>query len=346
MLRSLRRAGNRSSIVIIGKSVVRIKFSFAVVLSGVLLTVGLLTAGCGQSDKQSKLSPALGEKEILVATTGHIADALRRITDNHEIVQLCGPGVDPHSYSASTKDVQAISDAKAVFFNGFHLEARLHDVLEDKFADKCWAMASAFPPEARLDWVEEGKVDPEAPFDPHIWNHLPGWSECVKGLTAKLCELDPDNAAEYQTRGDVYVDEITTAHEAAVEKFSTLSENQRVLVSAHDAFNYFAAVYDFEPIAVLGIGNDAEADVKTIREVAVTVCEKKVPAIFIENITNPKVTAALQEACQAKGWEVRIAEKPLYSDDLGVDPPLDTFLGTFNHNVDLITESLSEKIAD
>ena len=84
----------------------------------------------------------------------------------------------------------------------------------------------------------------------------------------------------------------------------------------------------------------------TIREVAVTVCEKKVPAIFIENITNPKVTAALQEACQAKGWEVRIAEKPLYSDDLGVDPPLDTFLGTFNHNVDLITESLSEKIAD
>jgi manganese/zinc/iron transport system substrate-binding protein len=331
MLRSLRRAGNRSSTVIIGKSVVRIKFLFAVLLSAVLLA-----AGCGKSDKQSEVSPALGEKDILVATTGHIADALRRLTDNHEIVQLCGPGVDPHSYSASTKDVQVISDAKAVFFNGFHLEARLHDILEDKFADKCWAMASAFPPEARLDWVEDGQVDPEAPFDPHIWNHLPGWGECVKGMTAQLCELDPDNVAEYQTRGDVYVDEIMTAHEAAVEKFSTLSEKQRVLVSAHDV----------EAIAVLGVGNDAEADVKTIRDVAVTVCDKKVPAIFLENITNPKVTAALQEACQAKGWEVRIAEEPLYSDDLGVDPPLDTFLGTFNHNVDLITESLSKKIAD
>lgn len=310
------------------------------------LLIALLNAGCEKSVQKSKLSPALGEKDTLVATTGHIADALRRISDNHEIVQLCGPGVDPHSYSASTRDIQAISNAKAVFFNGFHLEARLHDVLEDKFASKCWAMATAFPPQARLDWVEDGKIDSEAPFDPHIWNHLPGWGECVKGLTAQLCALDPDNAEEYQLRGDAYVDEIMAVHDSAVEKFSTLTDEQRVLVSAHDAFNYFADVYDFEAIAVLGIGNDAEADVKTIRDVAVTVCDKKVPTIFLENITNPKVTTALQEACKAKGWEVEIAQEPLYSDDLGVAPPLDTFLGTFKHNVELIAGSLTTKTAE
>ncbi len=324
----------------IGESVVRIKYLVAGLLAAVL------AVGCEQSVQQSEVSPVPSERDILVATTGHIADALRRISDNHEIVQLCGPGVDPHSYSASTKDVQAIANAKAVFFNGFHLEARLHDVLEHKFSDKCWAMASAFPPEARLDWVEDGKIDPEAPFDPHIWNHLPGWSECVRGMTAQLCALDPDNADEYQERGDAYVGEVMAAHDAAVEKFSALADDQRVLVSAHDAFNYFADVYDFEAIAVLGVGNDAEADVRTIRDVAVTVCEKKVPTIFLENITNPKVTAPLQEACQAKGWEVEIADEPLYSDDLGVEPPLDTFLGTFSHNVDLITNSLKKKAAE
>lgn len=280
--------------------------------------------------------------QMWVATTGHIADALRKISagTNVNIKTLCGPGVDPHSYNASTKDIQAITDADAVFFNGFHLEARLHHLLENEFGDKSWAMATAFPADARLDWVEDGQIDPEAPFDPHIWNHLPGWSECVEGLLTRVCEVNPDNAEMYKKNGQGYVDEILTVHQKAVEEFEPIARDQRVLVSAHDAFNYFANVYNFDSIAVLGIGNDAEADVKTIRDVAKTVCDRKVPVIFLENITNPKVTAALQEACAAQDWQVRIADQPLYSDALGVAAPTDTFLGAFMTNVELISKSL------
>ena len=75
---------------------------------------------------------------------------------------------------------------------------------------------------------------------------------------------------------------------------------------------------------------------------AKTVCDRKVPVIFLENITNPKVTAALQEACAAQDWQVEIADQPLYSDALGVAAPTDTFLGAFITNVELISKSLKQ----
>ncbi len=310
-------------------------FAFSVV--SLLL---LMTCGCGGGSG----SPASSGKQNWVATTGHIADALQRISagTGAEIKLLCGPGVDPHSYSASTKDVQAMATADAIFYNGFHLEAKLHDLLHHQFEDRSWSMASAFPETARLDWKEDGKIDPDAPFDPHIWNHLPGWSKCVEGLIAKVCEIDPANADIYKKNGDVYLAEIKTTHEAAAMQFAAIPAERRVIVSAHDAFNYFAKVYDFEPVAVLGIGNDAEADIKTMKEVAEIVSKRKIPVIFMENITNPKVTEALKEACQARDWSVKIASEPLYSDALGSEPPVDTFMGAFQANVDLIVTSLGE----
>lgn len=307
----------------------------------------LVCLGCGFVTRAIPSSSAKSStetnKQHWIATTGQIADALNRISDgtNPKIKLFCGPGMDPHSFAASTGDVQAMADADAIFYNGFHLEAKLHDLLHHQFADKSFAMSDVFPKEARLDWIEDGEVDPNAPFDPHIWNHLPGWQKCVEGLIDQVCAVDPTNEATYRKNGQAYLEELSRTHSAALERFKQIPKGQRVLVSAHDAFNYFAEVYDFESIAVLGIGNDAEADVRRMREVAETVSAKKVPVIFIESITNPKVTQALKEACEARDWNVEIAQQPLYSDDLGSKAPHDTFLGAFNSNVDLIVESLA-----
>lgn len=314
--------------------------TFAVLLPLILI----INSGCGLEETPAQGDTASPQTTLkIVATTGHIADAVRAITagTDVEVTLLCGPGVDPHSYSASTTDVAAMADADLIVYNGFHLEARLHDLLEHEFAERAFSMADSFPDDARLDWVEDGEIDPTAPFDPHIWNHLPGWSQCVSALIDRLKQQRPTDAAPYESNGRAYLDSIETAHQQAQERFSAIPQQQRVLVSAHDAFNYFATVYGFETVAVLGIGNDAEADIRTMREVANVVCDRKVPVIFIENITNLKVTQALQEACTVKNWSVQIAERPLYSDDLGAEPPADTYLGAFQSNVDLITESLN-----
>jgi manganese/zinc/iron transport system substrate-binding protein len=201
-------------------------------------------------------------------------------------------------------------------------------------------MASAFPEQYRLDSMEDGETDPNAPFDPHIWNHLPGWSKCVQGLADHLIEIDPNNKEDYLNNLESYCSKIDSAHQRATEQLSSIPQSRRYIVSAHDAFNYFAKVYGMQTLAPLGVGNDAEADIQTISRVAAEISEKKIPVIFLEAITNPKVSKALQEACQSRGWEVKIVAQQLYSDDLGETPPQDTFLGAFCSNVDIIVENL------
>lgn len=300
-----------------------------------LLGLALPAAACGDDGSDD------GAFRI-VATTGHIHDALLAITEGTEaeLKLLCGPGVDPHSYSASTGDVKAMEKADLIVWNGFHLEARLEDLMEDTFASKAWAMSSAFPEEARLDWVEDGEVDPKAPFDPHIWNHLEGWAVCVEGLAARIGEADPDNAATYEANGAAYAAKVREAHAWAQAELAKIPEDRRFLVSGHDAFNYFAQAYGLDTVAVLGVGNDQEADIQTMREVAKTIADRKVPVIFMESLTNPKITTALQEAAKGHGWDVKIADDSLYSDDLGENPPQNTYLGAFRSNVELIRDAL------
>ncbi|MBC20480.1 MAG: hypothetical protein CMJ74_09510 [Planctomycetaceae bacterium] len=314
-------------------------------LSILLLCPVFALLGCSRNemDRQAPTSDSTQSGTLnLVATTGQVNAALKKLTQGTDakVKLFCGPGVDPHSFSASTKDIQAMKDADAIFYNGYHLEAKLTNYLEKTFADKSWAMSNAFPADVRLDWVEDGAVDPDAPYDPHIWNHLPGWSVCVEGLADRLCEIDPKNEATYRANCDQYTQELKNLHEWSKNQIAAIPDQRRVIVSAHDAFNYFAEVYGMKTIAVLGIGNDPEADIKTMRDVAGKVAELKIPVIFMENINNPKVTRALQEASESKGWKVAIAPQTLYSDDLGEKPPQDTFIGAFKSNVEVISDSL------
>lgn len=300
------------------------------------MAVGLVLsiASCGGSASGSGMP-------LVVVTTGQIHDATRAMVEGVpvELKLLCGPGVDPHSYGASTRDVLAMDQAELIIFNGFHLEAQLSELLErEAIAEKSWAMSSAFPAERRLGWSEEGEEAQS--FDPHIWNDLEGWSSCVEALSQELAALFPEDAEQITDNARRYASEVLAAHEWAVEQLSALPESRRVLVSGHDAFSYFARNYGLETVAILGVGNDPEADLRTMRTVAEKVVEREVPVVFLESITNPRLTQALLEACAARGWAARIADQPLYSDDLGVEPPVNTFLGAFRANVEVISAAL------
>ena len=312
-----------------------------------LVLVSMLLSSCSQyGNERPEVSSGDSQPRLkLIATTGQIHSALQQITAGTpcELTLLCGPGVDPHSFSASTNDVQSMIDADLIVYNGFYLEAKLSEHLGESFKDKSWAMAGVFPHDDRIEWMDDGKVDPDAPFDPHIWNHLPGWSHCVSALVAHLAEMDSENATTYRTNGEKYVTELNQAHQWAAGKLSQLPEDRRTIISGHDAFGYFARNYGMKTGAPLGIGNDAEADIRTMRELAELICDKRIPAIFVETISNQQVSQALSEACQARGWKVDIVNQPLYSDDLGPDPPVNTFLGAFRSNVNVIYGALSRK---
>jgi len=283
----------------------------------------------------------VSDAPLVVVTTGQIHDAAEALMEGVtvELKLLCGPGVDPHSYGASTRDVLAMDQAALIVFNGFHLEAQLSELLErEAIAAKSWSMASAFPAERCLGWSEEG-VETDS-FDPHIWNDLEGWSSCVEALSSELVALFPGSASQIEANAAAYSRELLEVDAWASQRLEQIPEARRILVSGHDAFSYFARNYGLETLAILGVGNDPEADLRTMRSVADRVVEMRVPVLFLESITNPRLTQALLEACEARGWEVRIADEPLYSDDLGVEAPADTFLGAFRANVEVISTAL------
>ena len=299
--------------------------SFGIVVALALLVIALpVFAGGGQEESGAPLS--------ILSTTGHIGDAVSRVAPDAESFVLVGPGLDPHTYEASTRDIERMRDADIVFWNGLHLEAQMEDAIRS-LGDAQLELGAEIPESMLLPWEDDL-------FDPHIWNSTEIWSLVVSAIADKLAELDPDNAAAYRENAAAYIAEIEEADAYARERLATIPVENRVLVSGHDAFNYFAEAYGFESLAIEGISTEDEASLQDLRDLADFIVANNVIAIFYENITNPQATIALQEAVEARGAAVSISEEELFSDALGDAAPLDTYLGTFRHNVDAIVNAL------
>jgi len=272
------------------------------------------------------------EELRIVATTGHLGDAASRIAPQADVFTIVTPGLDPHTYEASTQDIERMRNADIVFWNALNLEAQMADQIRS-LGDQQFAVGDQIP--------EQMLLYAENEIDPHIWNSTEIWSMVVERMAEKLAQFDPAGAESYRSNAESYVEEIEETDAYARERLGAVPEENRVLVSGHDAFNYFAEAYGFDALSIEGVSTADEASIQDMRELADYIAENKVLAIFFENITNPQGTTALQEAVAARGWEVEIAEKTLYSDSLGDNPPQDTYLGAFRHNVDSIADTLA-----
>ena len=268
----------------------------------------------------------------VVATTGHIGDALTRVAPGLDVFVLVGPGLDPHTYEASTRDIQRLRDADMVFWNALDLEAQMARQVRS-LGERQVALGELVPEHLVLTF--EGGVDP------HIWNSIEIWTLVVEAIADAMALLVPSRAEDFRANAAAYAQEIAEADAYARERLASIPDEHRYLVSGHDAFNYFAQAYEMEALAIEGISTADEASIRDLRALADFVAENRVPVIFYDNITDRQATDALREAVLARGWEVRIAERTLYSDSLGDAPPLDTYLGTFRHNVDVIVEALA-----
>ena len=198
------------------------------------------------------------------------------------------------------------------------------------------------PHDLLLDWPETD--DEGNPLhDPHIWNSPEIWKGVVDQIAARLGEIDADNAKVYADNAKTYNAKIDEIDSMAKEKFAQLKDENRVLVTGHDAFNYLGARYNLKVYATDFVTSEAEMSPAQLEELAKTIADAKVPAIFVDNLKNPQAVESLQEAVKAKGWEVTIADEELYADSLGESAPVDTYLGVFEHNVLAVTKGLGVK---
>lgn len=274
----------------------------------------------------------------IVTTTSMLTDLVKNIGgDLIELNGLMGAGVDPHLYKASEGDVSKLYNADVIFYNGLHLEGKLVEVFEKMGSlQKSTVGLGEF-----LDKKELIGSDYFASnYDPHVWFNIKFFKQFGEKVTQILVEKDPKNAENFRANNAVFqnrLDELETEIRATIE---TLPKEKRILVTAHDAFNYFGKEYDFNVVGLQGISTATEAGVQDVQRLSEFIIENKVKAIFIESSVPRRTIEALQQAVLSKNHEVVIGGS-LYSDALGNTGTVEgTYIGMFKANVKTIVEAL------
>ena len=277
----------------------------------------------------------------VVATTGMIADLVRTVGgDRVRVRQLMGEGVDPHLYRATRTDIGAMLSSQIVFYNGLLLEGRLTDALV-KIA------TSGKPVFAVTELIDEGALlqpaGGEGHFDPHVWMDPRVWALAVDVVREKLTQRDPAGAAVYEANAKRLRDEIQRLDAYAETLLNKTPAEQRVLVTAHDAFGYFGRRYGFEVLGVQGLSTESEAGLKQVEELVSLLVKRRIPAVFVESTIPERSVRALIAGAKAQRHEVIIGGE-LYSDAMGPPGTYEgTYVGLIDHNVTTIARALGLK---
>lgn len=249
-----------------------------------------------------------------------------------------GPGVDPHLYRATENDVMRLRDADIVFYNGLHLESKMGEILEKLSGEKQTVPVAEGIQKSKLLSPKEY----EGLYDPHVWFDVQLWMEAAKAVEAALVALDPTHRSVYETQARTYLAELKRLDEDVRALANSIPKSKRVLVTAHDAFNYFATAYGFEVRGLQGLSTQAEAGIEDVRQLAAFISQRQIPAIFVESSVPKRNIEAVQKAVQAKGWETRIGGE-LFSDAMGdAGTEEGTYIGMVRHNIHTIVAALTK----
>ena len=260
--------------------------------------------------------------------------------DRLDCVGLMGPGVDPHLYRATAGDVKKLNQSDVIFYNGLHLEAKLGDILENMKKKNGYTVAvtSKLPKEALLTPAEyDGLPDPHVWFDPTLW------MSTVQVITETFVEMDPKHRSVYEKNATAMVQNMIILKSQIQRLLSSIPAQQRVLVTAHDAFNYYGRAFNIKVKGLQGISTESEPGARDINELANYLVENKIKAMFIESSIPKRTIEAVQRAAQSKGHLVKIGGE-LFSDALG-NPwtPEGTYIGMMVHNTTEIANALGRK---
>ncbi len=296
-------------------------------LAAVLL---LAAPGCAEADPEAPIS--------IVATTGMVADAARAVAgDRASVSSLMGSGVDPHLYKPTRADIARMMNAEVVFYNGLLLEGKMTDALVR-------AATSGRRVHAVSELIDESTLLEPAEFqghyDPHIWMDPSTWSSAVEVVRDKLIEFDPAGEEVYRANARAYLDELAALDAYAQRVLATVPDRTRVLVTAHDAFNYFGVRYNFLVVGIQGISTESEAGVRDIQRLVDLLVERKIGAVFIESTVSRRNVESLIAGARASGQDVEIGGE-LFSDAMGAPGTYEgTYLGMIDHNVTTIARAL------
>lgn len=296
-----------------------------------VLSATLFLFSCNTSSKEETSS----QKPKIVCTTGMIADGIKNLVgDSCKVVALMGPGTDPHSYSAKPSDMQQLQTADIVVYNGLHLEGKMSDMFHKLSLQK--------PVIAVADGLQKPdlrKLDGEA-TDPHIWFNIQLWSKCIQYSSKELQKQLPQLSSFIAQNTIAYTERLSLLNQETLSKISSIPQEQRILVTAHDAFSYFGDAYQIEVKPLKGISTVSETSIKEINDLIDLIVERNIKAIFVESSVNPESIEMIAKTCRERQHTVIIGGT-LFSDAMGAkNTPEGTYEGMVRANVNTIVNAL------
>lgn len=302
----------------------------------ILLLSTLFLAAC--SGNKNVFGPEADGKIKVVTTVGMISDVAKNVGGDYVYVKaLMGPGVDPHLYKASAGDINRMDQADIIFYGGLHLEGKMVEFFES-MSEKNTVIAVS------KDLSANDLLAPQAgqtgSSDPHIWFDVELWSKTVDVIVQTLSEKDPEHADVYSKNAEVYKAKLSTLDAWVIEQIKLIPEDQRIMITAHDAFNYFGRAYGMDVRGVQGISTAADYGLKDIELLINLIVEKKIKAVFVESSVSPKSIEALKEGVNDRGWNLKIGGN-LFSDAMGDSDTFEgTYIGMVTSNVNTIVNAL------
>ncbi|PSU90823.1 metal ABC transporter substrate-binding protein [Photobacterium kishitanii] len=299
-------------------------------------------------------SSAMADTKIpVVASFSILGDLVSQVGGEHVTVKdLVGINGDVHTYSPAPMDAVAVKDARLVVINGLGLEGWLPRLMESAHFKGVEVVASNGINKLTLAKeqcdhhhhpVTEEKCDCDhhnnnhhhGVYDPHAWNSVTNVKTYVKNIEAGLVKVDPANASDYQHNAQVYLQKLDKLQLDIQQQFANIPASQRVIITSHDAFQYFSRDYDVTFLAPQGTSTDAEASAADVANIINQVRDDHVRAVFIENITDNRMVEQISQETGAK-----IGGK-LYSDALsGPNEPASSYIKLMEHNTATISNAL------
>lgn len=283
-------------------------------------------------------SPASDARIKVTTTTSMVTDLIKSVGgDRVEVSGLMGAGVDPHLYKASASDITKLQRADVIFYSGLLLEGKLQDV----FAKLARTKKYVYPVTEAIP--EKSLLEPESfggHYDPHVWFEVPLWEQCVESVVKGLSEFQPGGKEYFEKRGRETRAKMRDLHQWALKRAAELPKEKRILITSHDAFNYFGRAYGFQVVGLQGISTVEEASLASMTKLVDFVKKNQVKAIFVESSVSP---AAIKRISQDAG--VKIGGE-LFSDAMGTPGQIEngydlgTYEGMIKHNLNTVVEAL------
>ena len=254
--------------------------------------------------------------------------------DQVEVVSLVGPNGDVHVYEPTPGDVRILAGAAIFLVNGLGLEGWIGRLEKSSgFKGKVVTATKGINP-LQLEREAGGKA--KTITDPHAWQSLANGKIYVQNIRDGLIAVDPDGKATYQANASRFMSDIDRVEDQAKAAIATLPPNRRRIITTHDAFGYFGATYGLEFIAPEGVSTESEPSVQDLAMIIRQIRSQKIPAIFLENISDRRLLDQIAKETAAK------IGGALYSDALSEPTgPAGTYLDMFRHNIRMLVAALS-----